>query len=64
MDAETLSPVSSVGIPRGVETMPDSNYVLPMVRCADGDVECLVLGIKMDPLLRLHSSEYVQRYTC
>jgi hypothetical protein len=40
-------PVQFAGILRRVETMPDSNDVLPTARRADGDGECLVSGIKL-----------------
>ena len=40
----------SAGTLRRAEIMPDSDDVLPTVRRADGGVECLISGIKMNPL--------------
>ena len=54
VDTKTLSPVPSACILHRAETMPDSNDVPPTVRRADGDVECVVSGIGIDPLWRLH----------
>ena len=54
VDVEMLSPVPSACILHRAETMPDSKDVLLTVGRADEDAECVVSGIKIDPLWRLH----------
>jgi hypothetical protein len=64
VDAETLCPMPSAGIPRRAETEPDSHDVLSTVGRADSDVECPVSGIRIVPLRYRHGSGYLQKYTC
>ena len=46
MDAETPCPMPPAGTPRRAGTEPDIHDVLPTVGCIDGDVECLVSGLR------------------
>jgi hypothetical protein len=46
VDAETLCLMPPAGIPRRAGTEHDSHVVLPTGRHPDGDVECLVSGLR------------------